>query len=117
MANSVTPAQTASDIDYAGQKLDIQPRHLMAPIFRVSDKACFKPISSATETSSKIEISHVASLHYDTFQKANNKGADQCGCACWSGPVLFTNPLRQVFSRRSIYHISFILKFECSFSK
>ena len=34
---------------------------------------------------------------YDTFQLANNKGADQTG---WSAPVLFANPWRQVFSRR-----------------
>ena len=33
------------------------------PVFRVSVKASFKPVSSATETSSKIKISSVASLH------------------------------------------------------
>ena len=32
------------------------------PVFRVSDKASFKPVSSVTETSWKIEISPVASL-------------------------------------------------------
>ena len=42
----------------------------------VSDKASFKPVSSATGTSQNVEISPVASLH-DTVQKENNKGADQ----------------------------------------
>ena len=32
------------------------------PVFGVSDKASFKPVSSAAETSQKIEISLVASL-------------------------------------------------------
>ena len=32
------------------------------PVFGVSDKARIKPVSSATETSQKIEISPVASL-------------------------------------------------------
>ena len=32
------------------------------PVFGVSDKASFKPISSATEASKKIEISPVANL-------------------------------------------------------
>ena len=31
------------------------------PVFWISDKASFKPVSSATETSYKIEISPVAS--------------------------------------------------------
>ena len=44
----------------------------------VSHKARLKSSSSATETSLKIEISAIASLdNSDTFQKANNKGADQ----------------------------------------
>ena len=41
-------------------------------VFGVSDKARLKTISSATDTSQKIEISLVA-----TFQKENNKGTDQ----------------------------------------
>ena len=40
-------------------------------VFGVSDKANFKPVSSATETSP------VASLHIILSKKANNKGADQ----------------------------------------
>ena len=58
------------------------------PVLRVSDKVSFKPVSSATETSEKFQISLVASLHYDTFHIENNKGADQTArmrmpvCAC-----------------------------------
>ena len=52
------------------------------PVLGVSDKASFKPVSSATVTSLRIEISPVPSLHYDTFQKANNKGADQSAQMC-----------------------------------
>ena len=32
MANSVAPGQTAFDIDKVGQKLDIQPRHLIISV-------------------------------------------------------------------------------------
>ena len=37
-------------------------RCVTKPVFGVSDKARFKPVSSATEVSQKIEISLVASL-------------------------------------------------------
>ena len=53
------------------------------PVFGVSVKARFKPVSSATETIQKIEISPVATLHM--------KGADQTArlrrlvCACVVG--------------------------------
>ena len=60
------------------------------PVFGVSDKARFKPVSSATETSKKIDISSVAlKLRYDYFLKANNSGADQSArmrrliCTCF----------------------------------
>ena len=33
------------------------------PVFRVSDKASFEPVSSATETRQKVEISPAAKLH------------------------------------------------------
>ena len=58
------------------------------PAFGVSHKASFKPVSSATETSLKIEILICSKFSYDTFNKANNKGADQTAwmrrlvCAC-----------------------------------
>ena len=63
------------------------------PVFGVSHKASFKPVSSATGTSQKIEISPVATLH-----KVNNKGTDQTAqkhrlvCAC-----VVRNPLKTGF--------------------
>ena len=51
------------------------------------DKECFKPVSSAKETSLKIEISPAASLHM-ILSKKQKKGADQIArmrrlvCAC-----------------------------------
>ena len=51
------------------------------------DKECFKPVSSAKETSLKIEISPAASLHI-ILSKKQKKGADQTArmrrlvCAC-----------------------------------
>ena len=71
------------------------------------DKECFKPVSSAKETSLKIEISPAASLHM-ILSKKQTKGADQTAqmrrCAGWSAPMLFTNPRRQGFSRRGPYY-------------
>ena len=42
------------------------------------------------------------SLGYNTFQKESNKGPDQSGR---SAPLLFANPLRQVFLRRGPYYL------------
>ena len=47
------------------------------PVFGVSDKARLKPVSSATQTSLKIEIPHVASVDMILLQIGNNTGADQ----------------------------------------
>ena len=54
-------------------------------------KECFKPVSSAIETSLKVEISPAARLHMIvTFQKANKKALLRLrGCAGWSAPVFF----------------------------
>ena len=52
------------------------------PVFGVSDKASFKPVSSATETSKKIEISLVASLHRVLSQKRITKMLIRLVCAC-----------------------------------
>ena len=52
------------------------------------DKECFKSVSSAKETSLKIEISPAASLHMILSKKQKKKGADQTArmrrlvCAC-----------------------------------
>ena len=71
------------------------------PVFGVSDKVRFKPVCLATETSKKIEISPVASLHMKFSKKRITKALIRLrGCAGWSAPVLFANPRRQVFSRR-----------------
>ena len=47
------------------------------PVFGVSEKANFKPVSSATETSYKNQNLACSKFRDDTFQNANNKGADQ----------------------------------------
>ena len=47
------------------------------PVFGVSNKAILKPVSSAIETSWKIEIFACSKIISGTFQKANNKSADQ----------------------------------------
>ena len=69
------------------------------------DKECFKPVSSAKETSLKIEISPAASLHMILSKKQKKKALIRLrGWAGWSAPVLFTNPRRQGFSRRGPYY-------------
>ena len=71
------------------------------PVFRDSDKARVKPVSSASETSYKIEISPVPSLHMIVSKMRITKALIRlCQCACWSAPVLFANSRRQVFSQR-----------------
>ena len=71
-------------------------------VFWVSDKARLKPVSSATETSKKTEISLV-----EAFQKANSKGADQSGrmhrLVC---TFVVRKPQRQVFSHQGPHNAS-----------
>ena len=68
------------------------------PVFGVSDEARLKPVSSATETSQKIELSFVASLDMVLSKKRITKAVIRLrGCAGWSAPVLFASPRR--FSR------------------
>ena len=75
------------------------------PAFGFSAEASFKPVSSATETSQKIEISSVASVHMILSKKRITKALIRLrGCAGWSVPVLFANPQRQVFSHRGTYN-------------
>ena len=74
------------------------------PVFRVSEKARLKPVSSAIETSENSEKSLVASLDMILSKKRITKALIRLrGCAGWSVPVLFTNPQRQVFSRQGPY--------------
>ena len=71
------------------------------PVFRVSDKASYKPVSSSTVTSKNIEISLEASLDMILSTKRITKALIRLrGCADWSAPVLFATPRRPVFSRR-----------------
>ena len=75
------------------------------PVFGVSDKASFKPVSSATVTSYKIEISPAASLYMVLSKKRITKALIRLrGCAGWSAPVLFANTRKQVFSCRGPHH-------------
>ena len=65
------------------------------PVFGVSDKASLKPVSSATETIQRNEISLIVRSHILLSKKRITKALIRC----WSAPVLFANPQRQVFSR------------------
>ena len=72
------------------------------PVFGVSDKVCFKPVSSAIEASWKFEISPVANLHMILSKKGITEALIRLReRAGWSAPVLFANPRRQIFSRQS----------------
>ena len=72
-------------------------------VFGVSVKACFKPVSSATETSYKTEISLEASLDMTLSKKRITKALISLrGCAGWSAPVLFVNP-EDRFSRVEVH--------------
>ena len=63
------------------------------PVFVVFDKASLKPFSPATETSYKIEISPVASLHKILSKNRITKALIRLrGSAGWSVPVLFRKP-------------------------
>ena len=76
-------------------------RDARKPVLRVSNKGRLKPVSSATETSKKFDFAH-SKPSYGTFQKANNKDADQ------TAHVLFAHHRRQVFLRRGPYNIKCI---------
>ena len=62
------------------------------PVFRVSDKVRLKPVSSATETSDKIENLLVPILDMILSNKRITKRLIRlCGCAGWSASMFFTN--------------------------
>ena len=74
------------------------------PVFGVSDKARFKPVSSPTVTTFKIEISLVASLDMIFSDERITKALIRLrGCAGWSAPLLIVYHRRQVFSHRGPY--------------
>ena len=61
------------------------------PVFRVSNKTKLKPVSSATETTWKIEISFLASLDMILSNKRITKALIRLrGCASW--PVFEKSP-------------------------
>ena len=68
-------------------------------VYVVSVKASLKPFSSATETSWKIEISPVLSLHMIFSKQRITKALISLhGYAGWSAPLLFTT-IEDRFSR------------------
>ena len=80
------------------------------PVFRVCDKASFKPVSSATETRKKIESSLEASLDIALSNKWIRKALIRLrGCAGWSAPLLFTNHRRQVFSHWGQHYMPLLI--------
>ena len=83
------------------------------PVFGVSNKASFKPVSSATETSYKIEISLVASLDMIISKKRITKEMIKLhGWAGWSAPVLFANtPKTDYFVKRPIYAVAYKVEY------
>ena len=82
------------------------------PVFGASDKARLNPVSTATETSSKIESSLVASLDMVLSKQRITKALIRLrGCAGWSSPLLFANLRRQVCSRRGPNYMSYFQVF------
>ena len=104
------PVQFVSDrwvkrqyIQCTAEKATISVKHQMGlvvtkSVFGVSGKARLKPVSSATETSQKIENTFVASLDMILFKLGiKNALISLWHCAGWSAPQLFPNLQRQVF--------------------
>ena len=73
-------------------------------VFGISGKGRLKPVSLATETSKKFQISLEASLDMILYKKRITKALIRLReCAGWFAPLLFANLRRQVFSRRGPY--------------
>ena len=88
---------------YPADNMGLVPRK---SVFQGSNKASFKPVSSATETSKRVEISLEASLDMILSNKGITKALIRLHiCAGWSAPLLFATLQRQVFSRRGPYHL------------
>ena len=67
--------------------------HSTKPVFEFFDKVRPKPVSLATETSLKIEISPVASLDMIPSKTRITKALISLRrCTGWSAPLLFANP-------------------------
>ena len=75
------------------------------PVFEVSDKARFKPVSLAAETSLKIEYWLAASLDMILCNKQITKALiSQCGCQSWSVSCCLQTPKDRFFSRQDSCH-------------
>ena len=86
------------------------------PVSRVFDKSRLKPVSSPTETSSRIKISLVASLDKILSKMRLKKALISLReCAGWSAPLLFANPRRRV-SRDEAIMILCYKDIKCSIS-
>ena len=82
-------------------------------VFWMSDKVRFKPVSSATETGQKNEISFVASLDMVIFKTRITKTLIRLrGCAGWSASLLFEKP-EDRFSRVKAHLIAFLMSCNC----
>ena len=70
------------------------------PVFRVSEKARLKTVSSATETCYNIEITLIACLDKKklSFKQITKPSIRLRRCAGWSAPLLFAKP-KDMFSR------------------
>ena len=76
------------------------------PIFRVSDKVRFKPISSATETILKIEILLAASLDMILSNKQITRALIRLrGWAGWSAPNVVRKPPKTGFSCQAKFDV------------
>ena len=92
---------------WSGKLLTLFGRRREKTCLRGFRQLRFKPACSATETSSKNEISLVASLDIVLYKTRITKALIRLrGCAGWSAPVLFANPRRQVFSRQGPFYLN-----------
>ena len=79
------------------------------PVFRVSVKARFQPVSSATETNQKFEILLEASSDMIPYNTRITKALISLRrCAGWSAPLLFAPPKTGFLRPRLIFYWSYI---------
>ena len=83
-------------------------------VFGVSETVKLNPVCSATETSYKIEISHVVNSDMVLSKQRITEVLTRLrGCAGWSVPLSFANPQIQVFFRQARANLVFYkIKFQ-----
>ena len=74
---------------------------MIKPVFGVSDKRSYKPVSLATDTYRKFKFLPVASFRITIEKRITKALIGLGGCAGWSALVLFVTPRRQFFLRRA----------------